>query len=54
MPTCISVLLMVAISLIGLILNMTLNVCSLIFGFGLIVSFICCYGIKSRYPFKIK
>lgn len=54
MPTCISVLLMAVVSFAGLALNMALNVHSLIFGFGLAAALICCYGVKSRYPFKIK
>lgn len=52
MLTCISVLLMAILSIAGLAFNTAFNVYSLIFIFGIISSIICCYGLRSRNPFK--
>ena len=54
LPTCFLVLFMVAISLVGLYFCTTLDGYFLIFGLGLADAFVCCYGVRSRYSFKIE
>ena len=54
MQTCVDVLLMGIISLIGIISHFGINMYSLVFGFSLVVSVVCCYGVKSRHVCKIE
>ena len=52
MQTCIDVLLMAIISLVGVMSYLGINTYCFVFGFSLAVSVVCCYGIKSRYVCK--
>lgn len=54
MQTCIDVLLMAIISLIGVMSCFGINTYCFVFGFSLAVSVVCCYGVKSRYVCKVE